>query len=101
MVVLINHNTASAAELVAAALQENNRAIVIGQNSYGKGTVQQIFPLSDGSSLHVTSAEWYTANDTSLEGVGLTPDIVMIADENGRDVELGEAIRVINSDWNN
>ena len=101
LVVLINHNTASAAELVAAALQENNRAIVIGQNSYGKGTVQQIFPLSDGSSLHVTSAEWYTANDTSLEGVGLTPDIVMIADENGRDVELGEAIRVINSERNN
>ncbi|MFZ4825900.1 MAG: S41 family peptidase [Phototrophicaceae bacterium] len=96
MIVLINNNTASAAELVAAALQGNQRATVIGQNSFGKGTVQQIFPLSDGSSLHVTSAEWYTANDKSLEGIGLIPDVVMIPDENGRDVELGEAIRVLN-----
>lgn len=96
MVVLINNNTASAAELFAAALQANQRALVIGQTSFGKGTVQQIYSLSNGASVHVTSAEWFTSDDQTIEGVGLTPDVVMIPDENGRDVELGEAIRILN-----
>lgn len=93
LVVLVNARSASASELVAGALQEQNRAILIGQKTYGKGTVQQIIPLSDGSSVHITSAEWLTPNRNSLEGIGLVPDIVMIPDENGRDIELGEAIR--------
>lgn len=90
---LVNQGTASGAELVAGALQDDERAIVIGQQTYGKGTIQQIFPLSDGSSLHVTSAEWYTPDGHALSDVGLEPDILMIPDANGRDVELGEAIR--------
>jgi carboxyl-terminal processing protease len=69
---------------------------VIGQTSFGKGTVQQIYSLSNGASVHVTSAEWLTSDDQTIEGVGLTPDVVMIPDENGRDVELGEAIRILN-----
>lgn len=93
LMVLVNGNTASAAELVAGAIQDRQRGQLIGQRTYGKGTVQQIFPLSDGSSIHVTSAEWLTPARRALEGVGLDPDIPMIPDQNGRDVELGEAIR--------
>lgn len=93
MTILVNQGTASAAELVAGALQDQERSILIGQGTYGKGTVQQIFRLSDESSLHITSAQWFTPNRNRLEGQGLTPDIIMIPDPNGRDVELGEAVR--------
>lgn len=101
LVVLVNQNTASASELVAAALKDRNRAIVVGQQTFGKGTVQQIFTLSDGSSIHITSAEWLTPNRLQLDSVGLTPDIAMIPDENGRDVELGEALRQLSSTLSN
>lgn len=95
MVVLVNGWTASAAELVAGAILDRERAILIGQKTYGKGTIQQIFQLSDKSSIHVTSAEWFTPNRRVLDGVGLEPTIAMIPDESGRDVELGEAIRYL------
>jgi carboxyl-terminal processing protease len=95
LVVLINNRTASAAELVAGAIQDRGRGILIGQVTFGKGTIQQIFPLSDASSIHVTSAEWLTPNRNELDGVGLTPDIVMIPDESGRDIEIGEALQHI------
>jgi len=93
MIVLVNSLTASGAELVAGAIQDTDRAILIGQRTYGKGTVQQIFPLSDQSSLHVTSSEWFTPAHQPLQGRGLTPDVEMIPDSNGRDVELGEGVR--------
>lgn len=93
LAVLVNGYTASGAELVAGAIQDDERGILIGQKTYGKGTVQQIFPLSDQSSLHVTSAEWLTPGRHALDTVGLEPDISMIPDAQGRDVELSEAIR--------
>jgi carboxyl-terminal processing protease len=93
LIVLVNNRTASGAELVAGAIQDRDRGILIGQRTFGKGTVQQIFPLSDGSSLHVTSSEWFTPAQQPLEAVGLTPDVEMIPDSSGRDVELGEAVR--------
>ena len=92
LVVLVNGGTASAAELVAGALQDHDRGILIGQTTYGKGTIQQIFSLSDSSSIHVTSAEWFTPDRHRIDSVGLEPDIMMIPDENGRDIEIGEAI---------
>lgn len=95
MVILVNGGTASASELVAGALRDRGRAILIGQTTYGKGTIQQIFTLSDGSSIHVTSAEWLTPERNVIDGVGLEPDIAMIPDENGRDIELGEATRYL------
>ena len=95
LAVLVNNRTASASELVAGALQDRERAILIGQRTFGKGTIQQIFPLSDESSVHVTSAEWFTPNRNALDRIGLEPDIPMIPDENGRDVEIGEAIRYL------
>jgi len=93
IVVLVNNRTASAAELVAGAIRDRDRGILIGQRTFGKGTVQQIFALSDGSSVHITSAEWFTPSRTPLANVGLKPDIEMIPDVNGRDVEMGEALR--------
>lgn len=97
LIVLVNQNTASAAELVAGAIRDRNRGILIGQRTYGKGTVQQIFRLQDESSLHVTSAEWLTPTKEHIDGEGLTPNIEMIPDPDGRDVELGEAIRYLTS----
>lgn len=93
LVVLVNGDTASAAELVAGAIKDYQRGVIIGQRTYGKGTVQQIYRLSDGSSVHITSAEFFTPNRYVLDGAGLEPDIAMIPDPNGRDVEIGEAIR--------
>ncbi len=95
MMVLVNGRTASAAELVAGAIQDESRGVLVGQKTFGKGTIQQIFRLSDTSSVHITAAEWLTPHRNVIEGVGLTPDIEMIPDENGRDVELGEAIRYL------
>jgi carboxyl-terminal processing protease len=93
MVVLVNKGTASAAELVAGALKDRKRAFLVGQQTYGKGSVQVIFQLADKSALHITTAEWFPPSKTVLDGKGIAPDIAMIPDQNGRDVELGEAIR--------
>ncbi|NDJ84565.1 MAG: S41 family peptidase [Chloroflexi bacterium] len=96
MIIIVNERTASAAEVVAGALQQNDRAVLVGQRTRGKGSVQFIYGLSDGSSFRITGAVWLTPDRTPLDGFGLTPDIEMIPDENNRDVELGEAIRQLN-----
>jgi len=89
MVVLINGGTASAAELLTAAIHDRGRSIaVIGQTSYGKGTVQIIVELSDHSSIHLTEAEWLSPTHRPINGKGLTPDIPIVSDPSGRDLEL-------------
>jgi carboxyl-terminal processing protease len=76
MVVLINHGTASAAEIVAAALQDDNRAILVGTRSFGKGSVQTIFPLIDGkTAVKITTARYYTPKGTPIQAVGIMPDV--------------------------
>jgi carboxyl-terminal processing protease len=95
LVVLVNQGTASAAELVAGAIRDRERGILIGQTTFGKGTVQQIYRLSDDSSLHITAAEWLTPSRQVIDGKGLEPTIAMIPDADGRDVEIGEAIRYL------
>jgi carboxyl-terminal processing protease len=77
MIVLVNNGTASSAEILAGALQDRNRALIIGESTYGKGSVQFILPLSDGASLHVTTAQWFTPNHNRIEGTGLTPDVII------------------------
>ena len=74
-VVLVNGSTASASEIVAGALQDYGKATVVGESTYGKGVVQNLFNLSGGTTLKVTTAEWYTPNDRSISGEGITPDI--------------------------
>ena len=75
LVVLINEGSASASEIMAGALNSYERATLVGSTSYGKGTVQIPYTLSDGSSLHVTVAHWLTPNGTDLSSEGLTPDL--------------------------
>ncbi|HEX7587583.1 MAG TPA: S41 family peptidase [Anaerolineae bacterium] len=77
VVVLVNNGTASAAEILAGALKDYKRAVLIGEPTYGKGTVQTIRQLSDGSALHITVASWLTPQHTEIEGKGLQPDIAI------------------------
>tara|TARA_Y100001968_G_scaffold312828_1_gene336401 strand:+ start:746 stop:2008 length:1263 start_codon:yes stop_codon:yes gene_type:complete len=77
LVVLVDAQTASAAEVVAGALRDRSRAILIGETSYGKGSVQQFFELSDGSALKLTTARYYTPSGASIAGVGVSPHVVL------------------------
>ncbi len=77
LVVLINGNSASASEIVAAAIKDNDRGTLIGETSFGKGSVQIQYNLSDGSLLRVTYANWFTPNDESITGNGIEPDIMV------------------------
>ncbi|MBU0455400.1 MAG: S41 family peptidase [Pseudomonadota bacterium] len=77
MVVLINQGSASAAEIVAGALQDHRRAIIMGQQSFGKGSVQTIFPLDNKTALKLTTALYYTPNGHSIQAKGITPDIAV------------------------
>jgi carboxyl-terminal processing protease len=99
LVLLVDGGTASASEIVAGALQAHERATLIGQKTYGKGSVQQVFDLSDGSSVHITSAKFLTPNRHQIDGQGLLPDFeVLITDDDrsqGRDTQLERAIEYL------
>ena len=77
IVVLINGGTASASEIVAGALQDHERALIMGTQSFGKGSVQTIIPMADGAGLRLTTARYYTPNGTSIQATGITPDVLV------------------------
>jgi len=77
MIVLINYGSASAAEIVAGALQDHKRAILIGESSYGKGSVQSIIPLKNDGAIRLTVSKYYLPSGKSISDVGVTPDIVV------------------------
>ena len=99
LVVLVDGGTASASEIVAGALRDRERATLIGSKTFGKGSVQLVFDLSDGSSVHVTSARWLTPDRQTLDQNGLEPDIpVEVRQEdidNGRDPALEQAVQFL------
>jgi carboxyl-terminal processing protease len=85
LVVLVNENTASAAEIIAGSIQDHGRARLIGSTTYGKNTIQMIFDLQDGSSLHVTAANWWFPTlEFPKDGHGLTPDLQVMTVESGK-----------------
>jgi carboxyl-terminal processing protease len=102
LVLLVDGATASASEIVAGALQDRGRAILVGEKTYGKGTVQTVYDLSDGSSVHITYAEWLTPHRRHISGQGLAPDLdVVISEEDrgqGRDTQLERAIEYLTSE---
>jgi carboxyl-terminal processing protease len=77
IVVLVNEGTASAAEIVAGALQDNGRALVVGTQTFGKASVQTVIPLEDGAALKLTTARYYTSKGRSIQAEGITPDIII------------------------
>lgn len=95
LAVLVNGSTASAAEMVAGAIQVRDRGVLIGEATFGKGLVQLIYTLSDGSSLHVTAAVWLLPNRQPIEADGLTPDIPVSPAGDLQDVWLERAIQYL------
>jgi len=98
LVVLVNAGSASASEIVAGAIQDRGRAVLVGETTFGKGSVQQIHTLADGGELRITIARWYTPDNHTIQGEGITPDIVVEtpADLGGaEDAQLMRAIEFL------
>jgi carboxyl-terminal processing protease len=98
LVVLVDAQTAGAAEIVAGALQAQDRALLIGGATFGKGFVQEIFDLTDGASVHVTTAIWLTPDRRQIDGQGLNPDIVIPRSDAVGDEQLNRAVVYLESE---
>ncbi|NLJ71694.1 MAG: S41 family peptidase [Syntrophomonadaceae bacterium] len=98
LVVIVNGDSASAAEILAGALQDNDRAILVGETTFGKGLVQTVFPLRDGGALKLTTSKYFTPKGTDINEIGINPDYEVEVDkENGEDLQLKKAIEILKS----
>ena len=97
IVVLLNKGSASASEIVAGALRDNNRAKLVGETSYGKGTIQQAEDLGGGAGIHITIAKWLTPSGIWVNGKGLTPDVSVSPNpkDPSEDTQLEKAIEIL------
>ena len=96
MVVLVNEFSASASEVFAGAIIDNGRATLIGNTTFGKGSVNNLWPLNDGSGVNFTTARWFTPNGTLIEGEGITPDVLLeTVEDDDDDVHLDRAIEIL------
>ena len=104
IIVLINQGSASASEIVAGALQDHKRAIILGEQSYGKGSVQTIFPLKDSSAIKMTTALYFTPSGDSIHEIGITPDIKVEfiyedeSQEEAKDNQLEYALNLLSNE---
>lgn len=96
LAVLINKGSASASEIVAGAIQDNRRGIVFGEKSFGKGLVQQIYPLSDNSAVTISTSEYYTPEGRVINNIGIEPDVTILnPDDSEEDLQLEAAIKFL------
>jgi len=96
IVLLINENSASATEIFAAALKENNRVKIVGKTTFGKGIMQQLFPIDSGGVLKITIEEFKTPNGNAINHVGVSPDIeIDESEDEEKDYQLKKAIEVL------
>lgn len=103
IVVLVNENSASASEIFAGALKENNKATIVGEKTYGKGVIQELLRLADGSGIKITTEEYFTPNKNKINKEGISPDVEVVLPENlsstdkKDDTQLKKAIEVLNN----
>jgi len=100
IVVIVNDGSASASEVVAEALQDSKRATILGTNTFGKGSVQTIIRLEDGSGLKLTTAKFYAPSGRSISEVGVTPDVI-VENTNSHDKQLDTAVEILKSSGTN
>ncbi len=102
LIVLINEGSASASEIVSGAIQDSKRGKLLGEKTFGKGVVQQVFNLSDGSGVVITTSEYFTPNERSINHIGIEPDILIEAVEDSEeDVQLNKAMELLEDEIKN